>query len=148
MAAGLTIDKNNFEDFSMRFNELCSEYMKDADFDVVHRVDSWIALMEADFRLLESLKSLKPFGLGNPTPNFASRNVTVIGQPRIVGGNHLKMILASGGTQVEAIGFDMGMRSVPRGQLDVLYNLKENLYMGYKSIQLNLIDFREAVQRD
>ncbi len=107
-----------------------------------HHVDSWITLGEADNSLLEAIQSLRPLGHGNATPVWASRNVSIVGKPRVVGKNHLKMILASGGTQLDAIAFGMADRDLHNGAIDILYNLQENSYMGRTSIQLNIKDFR------
>ncbi len=107
-------------------------------------VDSWISLSEADERLLKAIESLKPLGQGNPTPIWGARALTLVGQPQIVGKNHLKMVVASGATQLDAIAFWMAGREIENEPLDMLFHVQENNYMGKKSIQLNIKDFRPA----
>ena len=105
-------------------------------------VAAWIGLGEADDALLHAINRLRPLGAGNPEPVWGVRSVQVPGQPRIVGDRHIKFLVASGGTQMEAIAFGMADREIPAGDLDILFNLRENTYMGRRSLQLNIRDFR------
>jgi single-stranded-DNA-specific exonuclease len=142
MAAGLSLKSENLDAFREQFNAACRKQAKPSDLVGSQHVDSWITLGEADNSLLEAIQSLRPLGHGNATPVWATRNVSIVGQPRVVGKNHLKMTLASGGTQLDAIAFGMADRDLHKGAIDILYNLQENNYMGRTSIQLNIKDFR------
>jgi len=144
MAAGLSIEESNFDEFKKRFNASCRKKLKGVDLRPVRTVDAWIGLREADDRLLQGLQMLQPFGLGNPTPVFGAKGVTVVSSPRVVGNGHLKMAVASGGTQMDAIAFGMGEAEVPDGPIDVLFQLQENTYCGRRTLQLNVKDFRPA----
>ncbi|OGV61368.1 MAG: single-stranded-DNA-specific exonuclease RecJ [Lentisphaerae bacterium RIFOXYA12_FULL_48_11] len=144
MAAGLSIKKNCYEDFCLRFNQLCMAKLKDLDLSRVYHVDTWVDFREVDYKLLEYVNKLKPFGLSNPAPVFGTKCVDIIGSPKKIANKHLKMTLASGGTQFEAIAFEMGDRAPPSGSIDVLFSLQENTYMGRNSLQLNIKDFRAA----
>lgn len=144
MAAGLSIKRKCYEDFRHRFNQLCMEKLKGCDLGRVLHVDAWLEFREIDYQLLEYVNKLKPFGLGNPAPVFGAKYVDVIGNPRKVGNKHLKITLASGGTQIDSIAFEMGDRSLPAGPIDVLFTLQENTYMGRNSLQLNIKDFRPS----
>ncbi len=144
MAAGLTVRKENLEVFRRRFNAACKAQIGSGTLAPTVQVDAWISLGDADERLLESIECLRPMGLGNPTPVWGVRGVTSVGQPRIVGKNHLKLVLASGATQRDAIAFGMAGRVLPNGPLDVLFHLQENNYLGRRSVQLNIKDFRPA----
>ncbi|MFC1497836.1 single-stranded-DNA-specific exonuclease RecJ [Verrucomicrobiota bacterium] len=144
MAAGLIIEEGRLEAFRKRFNELCAEKLKDCDLGGVYRVDDWITLGEADRRLWDGIEKLGPFGFGNPAPVWGVRNVRVVGCPKLVGSGHLKMIVASGGTQMEAIAFNMGDRQVPDAPFDIIFRLQENTYKGFSRLQLNIKDFRIA----
>lgn len=146
MAAGLVVDNSRFDTFRKRFNELCAEKLEGVDLEPVRNVDAWINLGEADERLFEAIRKFRPLGLGNPAPTWGVSNVRLVGQPRIVGEDHIKMILASGGTQLEAIGFGMAECEIPEGPIDVLFHLQENTYRGRTMLQLDLKDFRSAVR--
>jgi single-stranded-DNA-specific exonuclease len=142
MAAGFTIAEANIEAFRSRFNASCRGCIQDSDMVVTHVVDAWISLSEADQNLVESVESLRPLGLGNQTPIWGARGVRILGQPKPVGGSHIKMTLVSGATQVDAIGFGMAGRKFGKDDLDILFQVQQNSYMGKESIQLSLKDFR------
>ena len=103
-------------------------------------------LAEADERMLEAMDDMRPFGMGNPTPVWASAGVRVVGQPRVVGQGHLKLLLAAGGVQREAIAWGMGQRTVPEGPLDVAFQLRKESYQGRERIVLTVQDFRPTGQ--
>jgi single-stranded-DNA-specific exonuclease len=144
LAAGLVVEQAKFDEFRKRFNELCLERLKGIDLAPVQKIDAWLGLGEADVRLLEALDKMRPFGAGNPSPVLAAANVSIVGQPRILKEKHLKLTVASGGTQMNAIGFNMADREIPDGALDIAFHLEENTYMGRSSLQLNLKDFRPS----
>ncbi len=143
MAAGLNIRAEHIEAFRMRFNELCSAQLKGTDLRPAQRVDAWISLGEVDRELYEQALRLKPCGMGNPKPVWGARHVQVAGQPRRVGkeGAHLKLLLAAGGKQIDAIGFGLGPYPLPEGPIDVVFEIAEDTYRGHGALQLILKDF-------
>lgn len=144
MAAGLIIEKDKLDAFRSRFNELCAAELENCNLRPFWNIDAWINLGEADERLFQAIQKLRPFGVGNTTPTWGVRGVRLIGQPKIVGKDHLKMLVVSGGSQLEAIAFRMAHRELPDGAIDMLFNLHENTYMGHRSLQLNVKDFRPS----
>lgn len=144
MAAGLTIKRDQLDTFCERFNTVCKEQAQPEDLVPTQVVDAWITLGEADADLLEAIKRMRPLGLGNPTPTWGARQCRIVGRPRVVGKNHLKMTLASGGSQLDAIAFGMGGRKLYDDAIDVLFHVQENNYMGRNAIQLNIKDFRPS----
>jgi single-stranded-DNA-specific exonuclease len=144
MAAGLSIKKENLAEFTECFHKACSEQINPADITDPHYIDSWITLGEADRRLLDAVDKLRPLGIGNQTPLWGAKNLSVVGRPKIVGKNHLKLLLANGGTEIDAIAFGMGDYEIGDGNLDAIFQVQENNYMGRKSIQLNIRDLRPS----
>jgi single-stranded-DNA-specific exonuclease len=92
------------------------------------------------------LRHAGPFGPGNPTPVFAARGVGAAGPPRVVADKHLKLTLASHGSTMEAIGFNMaglgGEPWVAGGPMDVAFRLEENHWNGRTSLQAKIVDLR------
>jgi len=144
MAAGLSIKRENIEKFEKCFNDACQKQTKSGDLVEKYYVDSWITLGEADGTLLAAVDLLRPLGIGNQTPLWGAKNLSVVDRPRVVGKNHLKLTLANGGSQIDAIGFGLGDYDIGSGNLDLLFQVQENNYMGRKSIQLNIKDIRAA----
>ena len=145
-AAGLTLHAGQLDAFRERFNACCARALGDRDRRPVIRVDAWIGLGEADHALVAALDRMAPFGAGNPEPVLGFRSVRLLGPPRLVGGDHLKMTLGSGERQLDAIAFRMGSVEVPDGPLDVLGALQENTFRGRTSLQLRVADFRAATE--
>lgn len=143
-AAGLHLSKSCLREFGELFNAACATRLKGRDIRPVQTVDAWIGLQEADDRLFHALERMRPFGTGNPGPVWGAKGVCALGPPRVVGKDHLKMTLASGGTDLPAIGFGLGGREVPDGPMDVVFELRENTYRGHRSLQLHLKDLRPA----
>ncbi len=142
MAAGFSILESRIDEFRTRFNAACARRICDADMVVSHVVDAWVSLDDADHKLIDEVESLRPLGLGNQTPIWGAHGVRLLGPPKLVGGNHLKMTLVCGGTQVDAIGFGMAGRKIGKEEMDVIFQVQQNTYMGKNSIQLSVKDFR------
>ncbi len=143
--AGFAIEKSEIPAFCKSFEKVCREYLGDEVGLETHEVDAWIDLSEVDDQLLDSIKVLQPLGLGNQTPTWGVRNVRIQGPPTIVGGNHLKCTVVSGGTQHDAIGYGLGDRTLPAEPLDMLFQLQRNHYRGRSILQLSIKDFRSSV---
>ncbi len=148
MAAGVSIRRENMEAFRERFNTVCREQIKHDDLVERHVVDGWITFGEADKALLDAIGQLRPLGMGNPTPIWGTRNVRIMGRPRVVGKNHLKMTLVSGGSQLDAIAFGMAGRKLFKAPIDILFNVQVNNYLGRESVQLSIKDFRVSHQNE
>ena len=148
MAAGLDVQVAKIGAFREKFNQVAARALEGVDLRPVQKIDAWIDLREADERLLEGLDRMRPFGLGNPTPVWGSHGVRLVGQPRILKEKHLKMLVASGAAQLEAIAFGHGQHKVPAGLIDIAFQLDRNSYMGRESLQLKVQDFRAEAGND
>lgn len=146
MAAGLTVEADRIDEFTLRFNEACASRMRGKDLRPVQTVDAWLSLREADEGLVAGLETLRPFGFGNATPVWGARGLRVAGSPQRVGKNgaHLSLTLQDGDTRMSAIGFNLGAMPLPAGDLDVLFQLEENTYQGRTAVRLKLQDVAPA----
>ena len=145
-AAGCSLDPARLDDFREAFDvEARSRLLPDQLVPEV-RIDLEVTLGEVDSELYRLMKHAAPFGIGNPTPVFASRGVGVHGSPRIVGDRHLRMTLAAGPHRLEAIGFGMADRmaevQASGGTVDVAFKLDENVWRGRTELQARLVDLR------
>jgi single-stranded-DNA-specific exonuclease len=98
-------------------------------------------------RLVELLRHFGPFGIGNPSPMFASRNVKLLRPPRIVREEHAKLLVSDGTGRLEVIGFGMAERLhlLREGDtLDIAYHLQLDDWNGRYRPQARLCDFRQA----
>jgi len=140
MAAGLTVRRDQFEAFRERFREVARRRLDPESLGPEQRVDLEIPLGEVTDELERLMRHLEPCGMGNPAPVFGVRDVD-FRQPQVVGQGHLKGILASGDTRIEAIGFQLADRVTwLSGQpVDAAVRLERNEFMGRNTLQARLV---------
>jgi single-stranded-DNA-specific exonuclease len=148
-AAGCSILPERVDGFREAFNARARAALTPELLFPEIRIDLEIGLEEATDDLCRLLKHAAPFGTSNPTPVFAARRVDIAGYPKVVGGNHLKLTLASGPARLEAIGFSMGDRirdlNPALGPIDVAFKLEQNEWNGRTSVQARLVDLRPSL---
>lgn len=145
-AAGLSIRKENIAAFQQRFHEVVEANATPEDFISRLHIDSEIEFDEVTPRLMKLLKMLGPFGPDNDHPVLVSRNLSLVGPPKVIGSdkNHLKFKVRQKDRVIDAIGFGMADYAEPlREQPDrvhLAYTLEENTWNGKTSTQLRLKD--------
>ena len=144
MAAGLEIKPGRLDAFARLFNASARALLAGKDLRPVQRIDAWLDLDEVDDALATALDRMRPFGVGNTTPNWGARGVRVLGPPRVVGKNHLKLLLAAGGRQIEAMGWGMGERELPAPPWDIVFQVRRDRFRGQERLVLHLQDLRSA----
>lgn len=74
-------------------------------YEVVADVE--VGLDELSRELMSELEQLAPFGAGNPEPVFAAREVTLAGEPRLLGqsGQHVAFHVRQGGSVFRTVAF-------------------------------------------
>jgi single-stranded-DNA-specific exonuclease len=75
MAAGLSLPEENIEPLRKMLIENCT--LTEEDFIPKVRIDKQLRLNEINYKLIEELELLEPFGKGNPSPLFAEKAVEV-----------------------------------------------------------------------
>jgi single-stranded-DNA-specific exonuclease len=138
MAAGATVNAENFEKFKSLFAEVAGELLAPADLTRTLETDgnlegSYISLATA--RLLEN----EIWGQGFPAPLFMDD--FEVEQQRVLKDKHLKLRLRKGDTRIDAIQFNFTTQ--PGNRSRVAYRLAINEYMGVESPQL-MVEHLEA----
>lgn len=145
-AAGLTIETDRIDSFRNGFIQLARSMIKKEDLIQRIWVDQEVDLPEITDSTVQILNSFAPFGPQNMRPVFLTRNVQVVGTPRVVGKNHLKFRVRQGDRIFDAIGFNLGTfcyRLAPgESNLDLVYVVEENCWNGQTKIQLRVKDLR------
>jgi single-stranded-DNA-specific exonuclease len=146
-AAGVTIETAKLEAFAEKFNAVASAKLCADDLVPELRVDIEVPLSAATDDLESLLRHLEPFGPGNPAPVFVARGVSVTGVPRTMGkdNSHLKLRLADGAAELDAIGWGMGARAAALaagGPVDIVFRLERDEYKGESRLQAKLADIR------
>jgi single-stranded-DNA-specific exonuclease len=148
-AAGLDVRLDRINALRAAFNEHARSVLQPDDLTAEIRIDMEVRLDELTSDLHRLMRHCGPFGLGNPQPVFAVRDVAIDGYPREVGGGqHLTLTLAQGAARLPAIGFRMAehMREIDpaRHRLDAAFHLHEDRWNGRSRLQARLVDIRIA----
>jgi len=146
-AAGLTMRVENVEAFSKKFENVVASSIAVRSLTPEIEYDAEIPLRLITPKFFNVLKQFSPFGPGNMSPIFMSKNVWDVGDVMIVGNNHLKLSLTQeeGGRIFKAIAFGLGefYDKVSQGiSFDLCYTVEENYYNGHLNLQLNIKDIQ------
>ena len=104
--------------------------------------------MALTFGLLKDIDKLEPYGADNPRPKLLATDLTLEGEPKKIGTNqqHLSFRVRQQSIKMRAVAFGMGDRYdelVSAGGIcSVVFTPKINEWNGYRSIEMEVIDFR------
>ena len=147
MAVGITIKKENFEQFKQRFEEIAKEEKVEEIVPVI-QIDAKININEINKEMIESLKNLEPFGEGNKMPIFAFKNLKIDSIRALSEGKHLKLTLKENNYIINAIGFNMGnlaeMYKIG-DKIDIVGVLEINTFGGVDNLQINIKDIMKSI---
>jgi single-stranded-DNA-specific exonuclease len=144
-AAGVTLAADRVAEFAARFNAVAASELTQDDLVPELRVDLELPFDRADSELETLLRYMEPCGMGNPSPLFVARSVTVIAPPRVVGKDGLKLVLKANDRELVALGWGMAPRApeVEAGAtIDIAFRLELDEYRGETRLQARLADFR------
>ena len=143
-AAGCTLDGENIESLSQGLEDIAQSLLRDEDLIPSVTVDDRLNLSDLTIDSVNDIRSLEPFGSGNPEPVFYSGNLEVMNS-WVVGENHLKLRLRQGETIHEAIGFNLANLQPPDGgPINMVYTPEINKWNGNEKVQLRIIDFESS----
>ncbi len=150
-AAGISIKPENLTKFSQKMTQLIEKELAGKKIISHIEVDSEIKAEDINWELVNDLKKMEPFGVGNPEPVLVIRNM-IIEEVREIGSTkkHLKFLLKTSNNSSiwEAIAFSLASKfpNLKKGdKIDIAFNLQENEWNGQKKIQLNIIDLKPLV---
>ena len=144
MAAGISLDKENIDEFRWQLNH--NQKLTKEQLTPVTWIDVPMPLGYAGFQLIEQLKLLEPFGKGNEKPVFADKNLRVR-QASIIGKNRnvLKMVLEDANAySYDAIMFRADSMNVPQREqnISIVYYPSINEFNGKKTIQFVVTEWK------
>ncbi len=149
-AAGLTFKVDNLEKFCQKFEDVVASKITDEILTPVINIDTELDFKQITPKFFRVLKQFQPFGPGNPSPVFISKNVYDNGNGRKVGSEsgHLKLELIQEDNphrHISAIAFNRSedFDHLNEGKpIDVCYSVAENYYRGIANIQLRVKDIK------
>lgn len=148
MAAGFSIEKDNFEAMKEKVKELAPQKINSDLFIRTLEVDLAIPANIINEKLVDSLDKLRPYGLGNSQPIFASFNLGVSNMKTVGKENqHLSLRLFDGRNFYRAILFnsdDFEIDFDEGDSVDIVYTLKKNTFNGNTYLDLILKDIQKS----
>ena len=146
-AAGLTIKEENIDPFRSLINAVAHETLEVKKLLPTLNIDCEIPLSSINMKLAEIIDSMQPFGAGNPSPVFCSREITVKSHPVVLGKNTLKFWVTDGNSSISVVGFGMadlkGMVKIGR-KVDLAYEIAIDDWNKAPTPQLILKDMKES----
>ena len=148
-AAGLSLKPENLEKFSERFEKYVSEHLEEDDLTPELNVDIEMDFTNITPKFVRILKQFAPFGPGNLSPVFLTKNVVDAGFSRAVGNRkHLKLsVMQQGNTDFVFSGIafqkgDLYERIHEKEPFTMCYYIEENFWQGKTTLQLNVKDIK------
>ena len=142
MAAGLSLPKDNLNDFSQAFSDEVAKHLgRDELHGIVHS-DGELDDKDMQMELAGLLRNGGPWGQHFEEPIFDGEFKLV--NRRIVGEKHLKLVLQPAGSErfIDAIAFNVTDENWPEqvSRVELAYRLDINEYQGRQNLQL-MVDY-------
>jgi single-stranded-DNA-specific exonuclease len=147
-AAGLEITREKVGELRAAVNKIADKHIIKADYETkTLDIDARVQLEELELSGVKMLSRLEPFGEGNRPPLFATEDVKIIANPRVVGrgSGHLSLIVRQGPVSLKAIGFGMGGRidEFNRGDtVRLAFVPIVSEFKGYPEVEIEIKDIR------
>lgn len=144
-AAGLSLLPENLPEFQHQFENIVSKTIDEHSLHPSIDYDCEIDLIDITGKFTRVLKQFGPFGPGNMSPVFLTRDLRVKeGAAKIVGNNHLKLTVTDADEIIsfDAIAFDFGeyCSKIINTPFDMCYTIEDNTFAGRTTLQLRVKD--------
>ncbi len=145
-AAGLSMDLSAVDEFRRRINEYARQSYEDMPFDTLN-IDCKLKPSAFTVDMVRSLRTLAPFGAGNPIPIFGLYDMRIERITSVGNGSHLRIELSKENAtlnvmrfncRAEELGYKIGDR------IDCAVNADINEYMGVEQVSLSVRAMRPS----
>ncbi|MBO5200885.1 MAG: single-stranded-DNA-specific exonuclease RecJ [Clostridia bacterium] len=143
MAAGLTLYESSVDSFRRAINEYAATLPKTLP---LLQLDCKLNPAALSVELADAIKTLEPFGAGNPVPMFGLFGVRIEKLSPVGQGKHLRLTLSKGevsfsamlfGTPKNAFAYDIG------DTVDLAVTLDTNFFNNTQSLTVSVKDIRK-----
>jgi single-stranded-DNA-specific exonuclease len=146
-AAGLGIRRENVAELRRRLNEHAAGLVCEDGGVPSLDVDAELDAGELGLELCTALDSLEPFGAGWPRPVFVTRDLRVVGEPRVMKERHLKFNVNTADGRVHECIWWGGTERItttprPGARIELAYSIEANCWNGRTRLQLVVEDLR------
>jgi single-stranded-DNA-specific exonuclease len=147
-AAGFKVRADAIDAFREKFCAYTASQFPDGPPSPRLVLDAEVPLSALTMGLLKEIDRLEPYGSENSRPIFLAGDLEIQGQPRRMGGGerHMSFRVRQNGTTLRAVAFGMGERfdelMSDGGRCCLAFTPKVNEWQGYRSVELEVVDFR------
>ena len=147
-AAGLSMEKEKFEEFCKYFEKVVSEKIQDHQKEPSVLIDTEVDINSLNRDFYNFHRKLAPFGPHNMKPILVLKNQKISGVVKTMGkeNNHVKFYLRqeSTGRNIECLGFKLGKFAddFREKSFDIAFNIEENHWKGNVTHYLNIKDVK------
>ena len=144
MAAGFSIKTEKIKKFEKEINKYAKSILTPEILQKRLKIDCKIDFDLINDALVSEIVKFEPVGLGNSQPVFETDKVEVL-SANLVGrdARHIKLRLKQNEHVFDSIFFGGGeiySKLLPDTKIDVAYSIEENIWNGYRNIQLKIKD--------
>ena len=149
-AAGMKIRAENIDRLRELVNQHAIAHLSDEDLIPEIKIDAVVSSSTLSLQLVEDLKRLEPFGMGNPKPTFMTKDLFLTTEPFVMKEKHLKLKLRdTAGKAFEAVWWDgvdksHGQTLKPQSRIELAYTPEANVWNGNTRLQLVVEDLRSG----
>lgn len=146
MAAGLSLHPEQLPALRQRLNTIARRVLHPEQLSPVLRIDAEVCSDELTLELPDALSVLEPVGQGNPAVHLLARNLVQTRPAQRLGKQrqHLKLWVQGAAGPVEVVWWNAPPQVTPSARLDLAFAAQVNTFMGRRSLQLKLLDWRAA----
>jgi len=139
-AAGCTLKVSDIDELAKGLEQFAREELRDEDLVPAVNIDAEIALSDLNLESVAEIRSLEPFGSGNPDPLFYSEGLLVL-DSRVVGERHLMLRVRQGTGTLDAMGFNLAhLHPLNQRTINMVHAPEINSWNGNKKVRLKIID--------
>ncbi len=151
LAAGLTIENSKIDEFKEAINRYAGNIITDDISTPTIYIDDTISLEDISLDTLRQLKALEPCGMGNRSPLYCVKELTITSLKHLKDSSHSFLTLSDrygNSTIMPAFGMQKIMRRYKEGNVvDVAGILSENTYNSRTMSQFIIKDIRPSSHR-
>ncbi len=144
-AAGMSLPVEAVPEFQTRFEIAVKDAITEEQQLPEIKTSAILPLKSINSKFWKILKQFAPFGPGNRSPVFVSKNVVDTGHSRLLKGNHLRISVKQDDAKpVTGIAFGMGehfTKIKSKKPFHVAYKIEEETWKGKRYLRLVVRDF-------
>ncbi len=149
-AAGLSMRRENIQEFRRRFQEYVSNHILPEQTQAILDIEACLDFKDITKKLHSDLKKFAPHGPCNPKPMFCTRDVYDYGTSKVVGRHqeHIKLELVDSKSSNVMNGIAFGQSAAARyikskRSFDIVYTIEENAFK-HSEVQLQIEDIKPS----